>query len=193
MATEPKRTNKPCPGCGGTAPWHWQRKEWRLETEVCHVCKDNLAYAAAVKKRNAVLDDRKVYRFSFRGWALGKRWTPEVKDLREAWNEILKQFLPGIPAGRPYQPCEPGLIGGEFDTYAEADTLLTEAQVAAIKRMGAAMDAALTAVNDKALDHGRNLLAQLAQGEISVADLNEGESAESIERRRESARRGMLG
>lgn len=192
MAVDPKRTNKPCPGCGEVMSQFCSRKAWRLDTEVCNACKANLDFAKRTRAGNAALDDRLVYRLGSRGWRYGAVHCKEVADLGAAWRGILQTFVPGVPVGRQYQAAQQRTIGSSGDSYAEREVLLLPQQVEALRAMGAAMDAALTAVHEKSLDHGRNLLAQLAAGEISVDDLNAGDSAERLERSRDQRRRGML-
>lgn len=192
--SKPTQTRKPCPGCGNS----WQRD---VEDFLCRSCKGRIADAIkaeeVAKKKGDDLGDAgfmalavpdpesdKACGFEILPQGVDYRLA-EATELVRALCRMVMEILPDAEA----LPRVPDRYTGTYRTINQSDALPllnrrinewpikyklgTEQQRRAILKFFDTLRPLMLAIHQHGIDHGRNLLAQLASGEITLNSLND--------------------
>lgn len=157
-------TQKPCPGC--------EQEGWRPTNGVCSICRTLLQLgreAQAISERDTT---RKVYRVPWRAHAFPYYGgTPELRALRERVAAMLyavgkKADISQIADHLFSHQRRP--ISDDTELY-----VLPVAFAEAVVALDLAIDAAIRKTYQEGKAEGRNLLKQLANGDLAPSTVND--------------------
>lgn len=193
MTEKPKQTRKPCPGCGA---------DHLRETLLCRTCTELISTGRkaveAGRRKADELGDAGFYALNFpsEGKApvsdirMGRmRWDePAAVEVAEAIVALMKSLLPPcthyprrVSAQKRHWMPEGYRDIAQLNAIPMTHTISTEARLGteeqrvACMRAWAALEAFGRRAYELGLEHGRNLLGQLAAGEITIEQLNDPE------------------
>lgn len=171
MSTQ-KTTRKPCHGCGRTFAWG------RPADEVCPDCKADIAFAKQARERDA----RTGFKFNL-------AWVPhEMGYIKHGSRETLDSIRSSLwdLAKAVSVECQQDYDGeipmlGERSSYVGPITRILPSKEAFDKMhvLLAAIQLATDEAYAEGMKRGRNLLAGLASGDLTVAKFNEMAKEES--------------
>lgn len=169
-----RTTTKPCPGCGGSTP--------RQPDRVCIRCVTDITIGREERAiARTALGPLVLYRLREGEWPGYFVPAKQQKDLCSSMFRMAFECL--TPSRDEWDPWSKDVIeipeqSGQvhyFSTYSDNPLVMVgrSSQVAAINALDEAIRNAIAAVREEARQDGKNMLLQLARGEVTISQLNE--------------------
>lgn len=167
-----RQAKKPCPNCGNYDPW-------RKSTEICRECKslirDGNCFRQELKKRINLVPS-----FLYEAYYLNDTYyhcggSKEINEARKAIYDLALSISMDDPNNKGDYRKDPFMLGGNSShTGSPANSVLVDkTALDAIIRLNNAIKKLTKSAYSKGHREGRDLLKQLASGDITINDMNE--------------------